>query len=134
MRSRLDTVFVIVFAPLVAVGLYIAYLTATYIDETVTTGSEYGFTVGSSKGQTIDAVLRQRDKHPKVAIYVSFGERAGDTFTLGPAEINLGKLSPHDYWMVLLDGPDEFSDTVGLRFSDGRLTQIHRHRQYFELP
>lgn len=121
-------------APVVAIGGLIAFLAATYIDDTKSSGSAYGYTIGSSKPQTLEAILHQRDRHPSIAVYVSYGPRAGDSFTLGSSDMNLDKLAPHDQWDVLLRGPGEYFDSVRLTFRDGRLVGIYRHRQYFELP
>lgn len=50
-----------------------------------------------------------------------------------PSLEELERLAPHDFWIVQLDGPGEFSNTVRLKFRNGRLVEIYRHRQYFEL-
>lgn len=134
MKLRHKIVLAAALAPVLAIGGVIAYLSATYIDETEASGSAYGFTIGSSKPQTIEAILRQRHRHPSIAVYVSYGPKAGDTFTLGSSDMNLDRLGPHDQWDVLLRGPGEYFDSVRLMFRDGRLVEIYRHRQYFELP
>ena len=134
MRTWRKAILAVILTSMVAIGGYVAFLAATYVDETATSGTAYGFSIGSSKGQALAAVLRQQDKHPSVATYVKYGRRAGDNFTLSSSEMNLGTLGQHDRWDVLLDGPGEFSNSVRLTFHDDRLVEIHRHRQYFELP
>jgi len=39
-----------------------------------------------------------------------------------------------DDWTLLVDHEWSYFNTVRLRFHDGALAEIHRHRQYFELP
>ena len=40
----------------------------------------------------------------------------------------------NDDWTLLVDQKWSYFNTVRLRFHDGALAEIHRHRQYFELP
>lgn len=134
MRTRHKALLVIVLVPAVTIGGYIAYLVATYIDKTVTSGSAYGFNIGSSKIQAIESIQRQRASDPGIALYVDYGPRAGDTFTLSASDVEPEKLDSHDQWTVLPDGPGKFFNTIRLTFREGHLVEIHRHRQYFELP
>jgi hypothetical protein len=113
---------------------YISFLWASYISETTSSGSAYGFTVGSSKFQSAAALTDFRQTHPKASVYVSYGSRVGDHFTVPASETQLNALRPHDQWDILLNGPGEFNDSVRLTFNEGRLVDIYRHRQYFELP
>lgn len=89
---------------------------------------------GRFQGQALDAISRQQDEHPKAAIYVPYGSRPGDHFTLGPSDMKVSKLESHDRWDVLLDGPGKFFNSVTLTFDEERLVKIHRHRSLFELP
>jgi len=41
-------------------------------------------------------------------------------------------VSEQDEWTLLVN--DDYFNTVRLSFTRGRLSRIHRHRQYFELP
>jgi hypothetical protein len=123
-----------VLVPTIIVVGYISYLYATYIDETVVSGSAYGFSIGSSKQQAIEHAAALRKDHPNAVIYVDFGPRAGDRFTIAPTADQIDTLEPHDLWSFQLDGPTEFFNTVRLTFHDDRLIEIHRHRKNFELP
>ena len=123
-----------ILTPVLIVGGYVGYLAATYIDETVTSGSAYGFSIGSSKQQAIEQASALRETHPNAVLYVDFGPRAGDRFTVSPTLDQIERLEPHDQWSCQLDGPKEFFNTVRLTFLDDRLVEIHRHRKYFELP
>ncbi len=119
--------------PLLVVAGYVCYLAATYLDETVTSGSAYGFDIGASKQETLASSARL-NIYPNAVIYVSYGPRAGDHFSVEPGAVRPSQLQAHDQWDVLLDGNDEFFNTVRLIFHNGRLVEIYRHRKNFELP
>lgn len=122
-----------VLAPILAFAGYVGYLWATYLDETVVSGTAYGFTIGASKQEAL-AAARSFNDHPHAVVYVSYGARAGDHFSIAPSQARIEQLQAHDQWDVLLDGADSFFNSVRLTFHDGRVVEIHRHRQYFELP
>jgi hypothetical protein len=122
-----------VLAPVLVVAGYIVYLWATYLDKTITSGSAYGFEIGASKQQTLTSSGRLPN-YPGAVLYVSYGPRAGDNFSIPPLPSNLPQLQLHDNWEVLLDGKGEFSNIIRLKFRDDRLIEIYRHRQNFELP
>jgi len=117
---------------LVIVG-YIGYLLATYIDETITSGTAYEFTIGASKQDTLTSASHL-NSHPHAVVYVNYGPLAGDNFTIVPSPAQIEQLQKHDQWVVLLDGNGKFFNSVQLTFQDGKLAKIHRHRQHFELP
>lgn len=133
MRLRQKTLVAATLVPLLVVVGYLGYLWTTYIDETVTTGAAYGFTIGASKQETLAAASRLGN-HPQAVVYVSYGPRAGDHFTIDPLPGHTWQLQDHDQWNVLLDGDGKFFNSVRLTFRNGELTEIHRHRQHFELP
>jgi hypothetical protein len=120
-------------APVLAVAGYVAYLAATYIDKVVTSGSAYGFEIGATKEQALTSAV-QLSGHPNAVIYVSYGPRAGDHFSIAPSTARPDKLVAHDQWDVLLDGNGNFFNIVRLTFHNGHLVRIYRHRQNFELP
>ena len=113
---------------------YIAYLAATYIDESVTAGSAYGFEIGSSKKQSVQNVKNLLDKYPNLVIYYSYGEKAGDNETVYPIDNVYSKIEAQNHWTLLLDGEGEFFNVIKLDFNDKKLIRIYRHRKYFELP
>lgn len=133
MRLWQKTLVVAVLAPILAIAGYIGYLWATYLDETVTSGTAYGFTIGASKQETLRSASSLRS-HPHAVVYVSYGPRAGDNFTIAPSPTHIEQLQGHDRWDVLLDGDGKFFNSARLTFRDGKLVEIHRHRQHFELP
>lgn len=120
--------------PVALVAGYSGFLWASYISETTSSGSAYGFSIDSSKAQSAAALEAFRQAHPEAAVYVSYGQRAGDNFTVAASEAKLHLLQPHDQWNILLSGPGEFGNSVRLTFKDDRLAEIYRHREYFELP
>ena len=119
---------------LVPVAGCVGFLWASYISETTSSGSAYGFSIDSSKAESAAALSDFRRAHPKAVVYVSSGPRAGDHFTALASEDQLHLLQPHHQWDILLNGPGEFRNVVRLTFKEDRLVDIYRHRQYFELP
>ncbi len=120
--------------PVALVAGYVGFLWASYISETTSSGSAYGFRIDSSKAHSAAALTSFRQAHQKAAVYVSYGPRAGDHFTVPASEAQLHALQPHDQWDILLNGPGEFRNLIRLTFKEDRLVDIYRHRQYFELP
>ncbi len=134
MRLWQKTLTIATLVPILVVAGYVAYFCATYIDETITSGTAYEFSIGTSKQVALTSVDRLSN-YPNAVVYVSYGPRAGDNFTVAPVAAHIAQLQQHDQWDVLLDGDDgKFSNSVRLTFRDGKLTEIHRHRQHFELP
>ena len=133
MRLWLKALSVAVLLPTLAITGYVGYLWATYIDETIVSGSAYGFSVGATKEEALASAKSMRG-YPAAAVYVSYGHRAGDHFTFKVSQATLEHLQEHEQWEVLLDGTGRFFNTVRLTFRGGRLVKIHRHRQHFELP
>ncbi len=122
-----------ILAPIFVVAGNVIYFWATYIDETATSGTAYGFAIGSSKQDAL-ASIRRLDKHPNAVIYVTYGSRAEDFFTVSPLPAHIEQLRQYDQWDVLLDGDGKFFNLVRLTFREGGLAEVYRHRQYFELP
>lgn len=133
MRPWKRILVIAMLAPLLAVAGYTGYLWATYLDETVVSGTAYGFTIGASR-QEVLAAARSLNDHPRAVVYISYGPRTGDHFSIAPSQVRIEQLQAHDQWDVLLDGSDKFFNSVRLTFNDDRLVEIHRHRQRFEIP
>ena len=133
MRLWQKALAIAVLVPGLAIGGYVTYLWVTYIDETVTSGTAFGFTIGATKHEAL-ASAGALTNHPDTVVYVSYGPRAGDNFTVPPSPTHIGQLQGHDRWQVLLDGDGNFFNSTRLIFRDGKLAEIHRHRQHFELP
>ncbi|MCL6711675.1 hypothetical protein M8R20_32305 [Pseudomonas sp. R2.Fl] len=122
-----------VLVPILAVAGYVGYLWATYLDETLVSGAAYGFTIGASKQEAL-AAARSLDDYPHAVLYISYGPRAGDHFSIAPSQARIEQLQAYDQWDVLFNGSDKFFNSVRLTFNDNRLVEIHRHRQRFEMP
>jgi len=133
MRKCKRILAVAVLAPFLAIAGYASFIWATYLGETVVSGAAYGFTIGASMEEALGTARNLLD-HPQAVVYVSYGQRAGDHFTIAPAKAKIGQLRADDQWEVLLDGRDRFFSSFQLSFRDGKLVEIHGRRQYFELP
>jgi hypothetical protein len=123
-----------VLAVLVAIILgQIGYAWATYIDDTVYSGSAYGFEIGSSKKQVVRDMALVSIEYPNTHVY-GYEERTGNSFSIPVNDTALDVLDTRDHWELLLDGKWEFWDSIDLYFQDEKLIKIHRHRQLFEIP
>lgn len=116
------------------VSAYVAYLWATYIDQTVTTGDGYGFSVGASKKDALLDVRALSEEYPELAVHVSYGPKAGDYYLWPVDTVELDNVWPHKTWHIQLDGKNEFHNIIRLHFENDSLREIYRHRKYFELP
>ncbi|MGE3482269.1 MAG: hypothetical protein AB7K73_12750 [Gammaproteobacteria bacterium] len=134
MTKRFKVITAFILLPIFVVAVYIFFLWVTYIDDTVTSGSKYGFTIGSSKQQIYEDISAAKEDYPELKIYISYGPRAGDNATLSPTKENFERALISDYWELLLDGDGEYFNVIRLRVENNALTQIYRHRKYFELP
>ena len=111
---------------------HIAYLWATYIDETITSGEGYGFKIGETKKQ----------------VYHKAGELFKDKKVYFLHPIDEQNHGPHkelryssDEYEIIKDRnkwnfyfTEDYFDSIKLTFKDGCLMEIHRHRKKFELP
>ncbi len=110
-------------------GIYVAYLAATYIDETVVEGVSYGFTIGQTKREAYSIAQEQytSGRITGFHVYEPFESFDPDDSYWALAESN-------NTWTLFASEQRNFFDTLQLRFTEGRLEQVHRHRQNFELP
>ena len=109
----------------------VAYFAATFIDERVTSGEAYGFEIGQTKDQVAEAI---RAIYPD-GLFVRRtidGEMTGPKVPFAMPANGFGPFLGKDEWELHFD--DDSIDLILLRFSDGRLTEIWRHRQTAELP
>ena len=134
MSKILKIAITLALAPILAIAMYILFLWATYIDDTVVEGTKYGFTVGASIEQTYEDILSVKKKYPELMIYISYGNRAGDNMTVTPTMENFDTALKSSHWELLLDGEGEFFNVIRLNSEGNTLTEIYRHRKYFELP
>lgn len=106
----------------------------SYKSEAVTYGTAYGFTIGETKAESATSLGSLRRANPEAVVYVTYGPRAGDNFTVPAEAARLEALRPHQQWDILLEGDGAYWNKVRLTFEEDRLVRIYRHRQYFELP
>jgi hypothetical protein len=134
MSNILKSLLIIISLPILAIAFYVLFLWATYIDNTVTEGSRYGFTIGSTVEQTYQDIQSLKEKYPELMLYISYGPRAGDNMTVPPTKENFNTAISSEFWDLLLEGDGEFFNVIRLKSENGALTEIYRHRKYFELP
>ena len=58
MKRKFKALIFVLLSPFIVLALYIGFLWVTYIDQTVTTGQKYGFTIGATKHQTYKNVIK----------------------------------------------------------------------------
>ena len=119
---------------LLATVLCFAYLAATMIDETVTEGAAYGFTIGATKADAFKLATTAFADGPlfiREARGRSGEPRIGQRVPLRLAPESFTLLEDQDVWEFFFDEGDP--DYLRLTFESGQLAEIRRHRQYFEL-
>ena len=120
--------------PALAFTVYLLFLWLSYIDETINSGNKYGFTIGTTTQQIYKDISAAKVKHPELMLYISYGPRAGDNMTLPPTKANFETALKSEFWELLLDGEGEFFNIIKLKVENNKLSRIHRHRKYFEIP
>lgn len=112
--------------------VYALYLYATYIDDTVTSGEAYGFTIGIEKE---DALAQASKNFESESIYIIYPR---DIQGVGPFKKiifdNEDKkiLREMDSWKFYYG--ENVRNTIELTFTDNILFSIYRRRQNFEVP
>jgi len=134
MKRKFKALILIILAPFLVFAFYIGFLWATYIDQTITEGQQYGFTIGTTKYETYTNVAQLLEEHPNLVVYISYGPRAGDNITFPPTPGNYEQAQKHNNWSLLLDGDGEFFNVIKLKHENNTLQEIYRHRKYFEAP
>lgn len=116
----------------IVMGTYAIYCWATYLDETITEGKAYGFTIGESKFEVFEEA---KDSYQNKAVYIlypldnnGFGPHTKIYFQVEDYKL----IEDRDIWTFYFD--EGFFDLLKLKFENGKLTKIHRHRKHFELP
>lgn len=120
------------------IGGNILYCWLTYIDDTVTEGSAYGFTINETKEEVYQKAREVFSDKPVYILYPlnsrNWGPHLRYYFT--PEEYYM--LANQDFWRLYFrsdkDKYHSYSDSLKLKFKDNKLIRIHRHRQFFELP
>lgn len=125
---------------------YPFYLWVTYINETVTTGSGFGFQIGDTKKEVynkLNVALREASgKNEEVFIQIKSNSQVAKFLAtesdfyvmIKPLFHDIGfyEFEKNDLWQFYIGG--SYFNTLKLEFCEGKLCRIHRHRKYFELP
>jgi len=128
--------------PVLFIVALVAYNYFTYIDETVTKGTAYGFKIGQTKEEALlTAKELYKNENIKFAHSHPVKSNAGSLIIKQLSEVDENliieideymKNYPSDKWDFLFEG--SFFNRVTLKFKDRRIVEITRHRQNFELP
>ena len=147
MRKLKIAIAALVIAGVLVPVFYIFYLWATCIDDVVTSGEAYGFSIGEDKlvvYQNLPANLNKiKPTHTsKVYFEVQSDARCSKLIGVEPGyrvlvEAILHKegfysFKPNEQWVFYIDG--SYSDKISLTFCGDRLCEIYRHRKHFEFP
>jgi len=119
---------IIIIIPVLYIFIVLAYNFATIIDENITEGSGYGFTIGQSKGEVfLKAQELYNDRDIEFTNYYYEHFHQGKSLIRKPfLEIDLNFLIPHDHWEF--DFHERATDYLSLNFKDGKLSEIVRMR------
>ena len=134
MKLRYSILLNTVLGVTVVAALYLLFLWTTYINDEVTEGRKYGFVIGATKDAAFERAVAESQLNPQMYIYINYGPRAGDVIQVKLSSLSASDVAAHDRWLLLYDGRDRFSNSLRLTFKNGKLSEIYRHRQYFELP
>lgn len=124
----------LIFVSISILALYVSFLWITYIDDTTSSGSKYGFTIGANKEEVYDQIILQQQSYPDLYFYIRSGKQAKDFIEAPVKSVPLGRIKNYTSWGLQFDGKHEYFNVLKLTFAEKRLTEIHRHRKYFELP
>ena len=103
-----------------------------YIDETIIDGEGYGFVIDESMQEVFNRIKTDEEEAYYKAIQV--GDSPRDFRMIRIDELQLSSIENYNSWLVILDGANEFLNTIRLDFNEGKLTSIRRHKKLFELP
>ena len=116
---------------------YVFYLWFTYIDETIKTGSGYGLHIGDNKKVTYEKV-----RVTIATIESSWTRVFAKILTTKPGDpvmveaildpVGFERLKKEDVWTFYIGGSNY--NALQLKFCKERLSEIYRHRRYFEFP
>lgn len=125
---------------------YMGYLWFTYIDETVTFGHAYGFSIGDDKltaYKKAPEALADLEGHGSTAyIEVKADVVSAKLLAVRPNYTLMVEAILHDVgypmfkeknqWNFYING--SYFNMLSLKFCGDSLCEIYRHRKYFELP
>jgi len=125
---------------------YIGFLWSAYVDETITSGHAYGFNIGDDKLTTYKkapGALKNINIFPSIS-YIEIKSNANSAELLATKpdhrvmveallhDVGFSRFKLKNQWDFYFDG--SYFNKLSLKFCDGRLCEIYRHRKYFEFP
>ena len=125
---------------------YVFYLWFTYIDETIKTGSGYGLHIGDNKKVTYEKVrvtiATIESSGTRVFAKIISQKEYAEILTTKPGDpvmveaildpVGFERLKKEDVWTFYIGGSNY--NALQLKFCKERLSEIYRHRRYFEFP
>lgn len=125
-------ILIVFVAAIIVIAGYLVYQSVTYIDAQYTEGEAYGFKIGDSKNNVYQVAGKEFNKEKVYILYPLDKNNHGPhrQITFGSEEFQLVK--DRDIWTLYFN--EGFFDFLKLKFENGALISIHRHRKKFELP
>ena len=119
---------------LLAILFLVAYYYFTYINENITQGSGYGFSIGKDKRTVFNGVSKDYSKKILGMAVLADGDFVlpkDDTSTLYRkitfTEQEFQEISQFDHWRLFFD-ENYTGDYLEFQFQEGRLVTIHRYK------
>ena len=103
----------------------IRYLYA--IDETVTSGSAYGFSVGETKIDVYKYIIEH--ELPESFGYILVGNKADKLDVLTIKQTSYYQLKKYDKWQIIFGDTISFDNTLEIIFSGDKIISLSRRRK-----
>jgi hypothetical protein len=121
-------------ALIIIIAVYVLFLWASTIHDSVTEGSKYGLTIGDTKQQTYLRILELKKEYPLQVIYTYVPSQTRVQDEHIKLSYDFEELKLYKQWRVYFKGDGEYSNSIRLNFDNDKLINFYRHRQYYELP
>lgn len=103
-----------------------------YIGEIITNGSAYGFDIGTNKQIAFENLL-EKSKCKEITYISYFSPKSKNKNELSIIEENDNEILSIDTWQLRMKSWVPI-DNLRLKFENGSLIEIYRHRDLFEVP
>ena len=110
----------------------VAYFYAIYVDDTISDGTGYGFTIGEDKLSAFKIINSNSLSNKVYAIQVGVDSNSFKLVDIHQDAFE--EINRFNTWNLLLREERDFLNTIQLTFADNKLTKIYRHKQWLELP
>lgn len=110
----------------------VAYFYATYVDDTISDGAGYGFTIGEDKLSAFKIINNNALSNKVYAIQVGVDSNSFKLVDIHQDAFE--EINRFNTWNLLLREERDFLNTIRLTFDGNKLTKIYRHKQWLELP